>query len=77
MSSRNEKLAKAAVNTLYKSGKYNSAAQTPNVINNAWIMAQMAHIKSNRPGAGPSLNQVMNAVVYHPKGKSYEWLRTK
>jgi hypothetical protein len=74
MSSRNEKLAKSAVNTVYKTGKYKTPNRTPNVINDAWTIAQLAHLKAKRSGAGPTLNQVMNAVVHHPKSQSYAWI---
>jgi hypothetical protein len=74
MSSRNEKLATKAVNAVYKSGQFNTPAHTPAVINTALGLAQQAHVKSKRPGPGPTRNQVENAVVHHPEGKSYEWL---
>jgi hypothetical protein len=74
--SKNQKLATKAVNAVYKSGQFNTVAHTPAVINTALGLAQQAHVKSKRPGNGPTKNQVMNAVVHHPLGQSLAWVYT-
>jgi len=75
--SKNEKLATKAVNAVYKSGQFNTPAHTPAAINTALGLAQQAHVKSKRPGPGPTRNQVETAVVHHPLGQSLAWLYTK
>lgn len=72
--SKNQKLATKAVNAVYKSGQFNTPAHTPAAVNTALGLAQQAHVKSKRPGPGPTRNQVETAVVHHPLGQSLAWI---